>query len=97
MTESPSAEPCLQALRDLSLHPEASEDEIDAVLHNHLCTELDDAARLAVVEYITDEAHYEVIGRIGQRAFWERVLVVALDKHRLMTRDPSIAYPASPV
>ena len=83
------AEPCLQSLRNLANQPEASEDDIDAILHGHLCSVLDDDARFAVVEYVTNQAEYEAIRAPAQNAFWHRVLVVALDKYRLMTREPS--------
>src|SRR3954469_595950 len=83
------AEPCLQSLRDLASRPDASEDDIDAILHGHLCSVLDDDAHLAVVEYLTSQAEYEGIRSPTRHAFWQRVLVVALDKYRLMTSQPA--------
>ena len=88
MFDMQEAEPCLQSLRDLASRPDASEDDIDGILHGHLCSMLDDA-RFAVVEYVTSQAEYEAIRAPAQNAFWHRVLVVALDKYRLMTREPS--------
>ena len=49
---------------------------------------LDDSTRLALVAYMTNHVNYEAIGSRGQGVFWERVLVVALDKHRLVTEFP---------
>lgn len=78
---------CIGTLRELaSLQPDASEDEIDAVLQGHLCRGLDDEARLALLEFVSDEADYEALGSPMLHAFWQRVLVVVIDKHRLMTR-----------
>lgn len=78
---------CIGTLRELaSLQPEASEDEIDAVLHGHLCSRLDDAARLALLDFVSNEADYEALGSPTLHAFWQRVLVVVIDKHRIMTR-----------
>ncbi|GJD95841.1 hypothetical protein OCOJLMKI_3057 [Methylobacterium iners] len=83
------AEPCLQALRELANRSDATEDEIDAVLHSFLCTQLNDVARFAVVEYVSDEVHFELIRQPAQHAFWQRVVVVALDKFRIMTDELS--------
>jgi hypothetical protein len=78
---------CLGVLRDLGRRePEASEDAIDVVLHEHLCAALDDEARLALLEFVSSESNYENIRNAGRHAFWERVLVVVLDKHRILTR-----------
>lgn len=78
---------CIGTLRELaSRQPDASEDEIDEVLHGHLCSRLDDAARLALLEFVSDEADYEALGNPTFHAFWQRVLVVVIDKHRIMTR-----------
>lgn len=81
------AEPCLEALRALAERPEASEDAIDDVIRTHLCIELDNNVRLAVMDYVSNQVHYEVIRSPKHHAFWERVLIIALDKHRVMSSE----------
>ena len=83
------AAPFLQALRDLASRPDASSYDIDAVLHRHLCTVLDDATRLEIAEYTINQVNYEAIKGQGRSAFWGRVLVAALDKQRSMMSERS--------